>query len=236
MHKSRVHIKGFFIFLLINGALAQWCYAVEIISLNSKSSQGIIQSADSIYVVTEPQSRTIMVEGKKSVNSHVPFSWLNMINPKNWFDHKATIDSYSRILTNVKIKLNTGSDIIIPKVLLRQTEFVKEDTTDEEYIKEYVIDGFPGKLYSDGRYKIKAKLTFLQNEILLSKFTLDKNDNENIFIGHIDVEILYGIKQDDGTYEFVKNESYKPFLQYGLLSIELNIDESVNIEKYSEKN
>ncbi len=85
--------------------------------------KGIIQSAKSVYVVIEPKSRTILVEAKKSSNSHVPFSFLSKLNPKNWSDYKTTIDSYSMILMDVKVKLDDGSITIIPNLILRQTDF-----------------------------------------------------------------------------------------------------------------
>ncbi len=195
--------------------------------------KGVIQSAKSVYVVTEPKSRTILVEAKKSSNSHVPFSFLSKLNPKNWSNYKATIDSYSRILTDVNVKLDDGSMMVIPNLILRQTDFVKDDNTDENAIKEYIVNGSPGKLYRGGRIKIKTLITFYPEPEVLSRYTLNKKDSFNVTIGHVEILLERGIKQDDGTIKFAKSGNYGGFLDYGLLSTDTHFDESEDKIKYS---
>ncbi len=217
-------------FLFLNSVFIQYGYSEDKSQMQFK---GVIQSAKSVYVVTEPKSRTILVEAKKSSNSHVPFSFLSKLNPKNWSDYKATIDSYSRILTDVNVKLDDGSMMVIPNLMLRQTDFVKGDNTDENAIKDYIIGGSLGKVYRGGSIKIKTNIIFYKKPEILSRYTLNEKDNINVIIGHVEILLYRGIEQDDGTYKHSKKGNYSKFLNYGLLSTDTHFDESEDKIKYS---
>ncbi len=220
-----IHIRSLMVLsiLMLNSVFIQTVYSDD----KSKTQlKGIIQSAKSVYVVTEPKSRTILVEAKKSSNSHVPFSFLSKLNPKNWSDYKTTIDSYSMVLTDVKVELNDDSMMVISSLILRQTDFVKSDYTDKNRIQEYIVDGSPGKLYWGGSIKIKANITIYKKQEVLSRYTLNKNDNFNITIGHVEILLFKGIKQDDGSFKFSKKERYKKYLKYGILSTDTHFNES----------
>jgi len=221
---------------MINAMCNTLCYAENILKENYELLKGVIYSAKSVYVVTEPNSRITMVEGKKYINGHVPFSWLNRLRPTNWFNYKVTINSYSRILTDVKVKLDDGAFEILPFVLLRQTDFVRQDPTDERRLKEYIIDGVPGKKYSDGRLKIKAILTYYRKKIALSNYTKDKNDKISVVIGNVNIMTLHGYKNYEGVYEYSGDEKYTSSENYGLLSFQPHIDESMDENKYSDRN
>ncbi len=219
--------------LLINSLFIQLSFSE---GNNNMKLKGVIQSAKSVYVVTEPKSRTILVEAKKSSNSHVPFSFLSKLNPKNWSDYKTIIDSYSRILTDVKVKLDDGSIKVIPNLMLRQTDFLKDDPTDEEQMKEYIIDGSPGKKYSRGRYKINTTLSFFTEPETLSRYTLNEKDLIKVTIGHVEITRYDGIKQKDGSFKYSTEGDYSGFLRYGILSTDTHFDESEDKIKYSNTN
>ncbi len=219
-----------FSILMLSSVVIQPCYS----DMHPTTQQkGVVISAKSVYVVTEPKSRTILVEAKKSSNSHVPFSFLSKLNPKNWSDYKATIDSYSMMLTNVKVKLDDGSITVIPNLILRQTDFLKGDNTDKNRIQKYIVDDSPGKLYRGGRIKIKTIVTFYSEPEVLSRYTLNKKDNFDIIVGHVEILSYRGIKQDDGSIKYSKKGNYREYLDYGLLSTDTNFDESEDKIKYS---
>jgi hypothetical protein len=225
--------KSLVCILLLLNVFVQTAYSEDKSKMQQK---GVIQSAKSVYVVTEPKSRTILVEAKKSSNSHVPFSFLSKLNPKNWSDYKTTIDSYSMILTDVKVKLDDGSLTIIPNLILRQTDFVKGAYSDKKRIQKYIVDGSPSKIYRGGRIKIKTLVTFYKEPEVLSRYTLNKKNKIDITVGNVEILMFKSIRQNDGSFKYSKNERYKKFLQYGLLALETHFDESEDKIKYSNLN
>jgi len=146
----------------------------------------LIQHVNSASEVIEPNSYSFLHERKDTFHAHVPFSFLYTLFPTAWFDYIVIQDRKSRILKDVKVKLDSGIIKILSYVLLR---FSGSSSVDE--IGKYIVNK-NNAVIDKTRFNTKGTLNYYTEKVPLSLFTKNKDDAYLVVVGKLN--ILYQIK------------------------------------------
>ncbi len=147
-----------------------------------------ILSVENVTIIREPMSHTYTKQADKSAHPHVPFSFLDKLNPLNWTDRKETIDAYSLLLKDVLVEDENHTKKKLAFVLIRHAGLSTIHFTAYDQIKEYVVDNTPapGKTYNghSGHNKVYAisTLWYRDTPVPLATFTRDEKDKGTMVI------------------------------------------------------